>query len=95
MQLGSHIAVAVVQAGGYSSDWTPSLGTSTSHGCGPKKERQKEINNERKKGTDYDCALLGDGCSGLPEPAASPWPGHSHMGPPTQQRAALNMHLFA
>ena len=28
MWLGSHVAVALVQAGSYSSDWTPSLGTS-------------------------------------------------------------------
>ena len=28
MQLGSSVAVAVVQAGSYNSDWTPSLGTS-------------------------------------------------------------------
>ena len=30
-QLGSGVAVAVVQAGGYSSDSTPSLGTSVCH----------------------------------------------------------------
>ena len=35
MQLGSHIAVAVVQAGSYRSDLTPSLGTSICFGCGP------------------------------------------------------------
>ena len=29
MQLGSGVAVAVAQAGNYSSDWTPSLGAST------------------------------------------------------------------
>ena len=33
--------VAVVQAGGYSSDWTPSPGTSTCGGCGPKKTKDK------------------------------------------------------
>ena len=32
--LGSSIAVAVVQAGSYSSDSTPSLGTSICHQCG-------------------------------------------------------------
>ena len=32
MGLGSHIAVAVVQAGSYSSDLTSSLGTSLCHG---------------------------------------------------------------
>ena len=41
MQLGSCVAVAVVQASSYSSDLTPSLGTSICHGCGPKKTRKK------------------------------------------------------
>ena len=36
MWLRSGIAVAVVQASGYSSHSTPSLGT---HGCGPKKKK--------------------------------------------------------
>ena len=36
-QPGSGIAVTVAWAGGYSSDLTPSLGTSICHGCGPKK----------------------------------------------------------
>ena len=35
--LGSGAAVAVVEAGGCSSDSTPSLGTSVCRGCGPKK----------------------------------------------------------
>ena len=35
-QLGSGIAVAVVKAVSYSSDVTPSLGTSICHGGGPK-----------------------------------------------------------
>ena len=44
MPLGSRTAVAVVYAGGYSSDWTPSLGTSICCGCSPKKtERKKKI----------------------------------------------------
>ena len=34
--LGSCIAVAVVEAGSYSSNYTPSLGASTCHWCGPK-----------------------------------------------------------
>ena len=33
MQLRSHVAVVVVQAGSCSSNLTPSLGTSTYHGC--------------------------------------------------------------
>ena len=36
MQLGSGVVVAVVKAGGYSSNWTPSLGTSICCRCGPK-----------------------------------------------------------
>ena len=35
-RLGSHMAVAVANAGSYSSDSTPSLGTFICHGCGPK-----------------------------------------------------------
>ena len=40
MWLGSCIAV-VVYAGSYSSDSTPSLGTSICWGCGPKKQKEK------------------------------------------------------
>ena len=42
MQLGSCVAVAVVQAGGQSSDRTPSLGPSICHGFGPKKTKQNK-----------------------------------------------------
>ena len=37
MWLGSGIAMAVAVAGNYSSDSTPSLGTSICRQCGPKK----------------------------------------------------------
>ena len=37
------VAVAVAQAGSYSSDLTPSLGTSICHGCGPKMTKKKYI----------------------------------------------------
>jgi len=37
MQLRSGVAVALALAGGYSSDLTPSLGTSMCHGSGPRK----------------------------------------------------------
>ena len=40
-QLGPCVAVALVQASGYSSNWTPSLGTSICHSCGPKNKKQK------------------------------------------------------
>ena len=39
--LGSHVAVAVVWAGGYSSNSTPSLGISIYHVCGPKNRTQR------------------------------------------------------
>ena len=39
-QLGSHVAVAVVQAGNCSSDSTPSLGTSMCCRCGPKETKK-------------------------------------------------------
>ena len=45
MRLGSGLAVAVVQAGGYSSDSTPSLGTSICCKCGPKKIKKKKKDN--------------------------------------------------
>lgn len=58
-QLGPGIAVAVVKVGSYSSNLTPSLGTSICHRCGLKKqtnkkkrkrkERRKEGRKERKK----------------------------------------------
>ena len=41
-QIGYCIAVAVGQAGGCSSNSTPSLGTSTCRGCGPKKTEKKK-----------------------------------------------------
>ena len=53
-QLRSDLAVAVVWTGSYSSDFTPSLGTSICSRCGPKKKKKekphltgKETNTER------------------------------------------------
>ena len=48
MQLRSHMAVAVAQSSSYSSDSTPRLGTSTCHGCKPKKTKRpkNKINSE-------------------------------------------------
>ena len=40
--LGSGIAVALVQVGSCSSDWTPSLRTSTYRRCDPKKSKKKK-----------------------------------------------------
>ena len=34
--------MAVAEAGGYSSDWTPSLGTSMCRACGPKKTKNEK-----------------------------------------------------
>ena len=45
-QLGSCVAVALAQAGDYSSDWTPSLGTSIYCGCSPKKTKRQK--NKKK-----------------------------------------------
>ena len=42
MLLGSRIAVAMVQAGSYSSNWTPSLETSLCHTYTPKKRSNKQ-----------------------------------------------------
>ena len=41
-QLRPGVAVAVVSAGSYSSDWTPSLGTSICQECGPKIKGKKK-----------------------------------------------------
>ena len=41
MRLGPGVAVAVVQAGGYSFNWTPSLGPSICE-CSPKKPKKKK-----------------------------------------------------
>ena len=46
IRLGSRVAVAVVSAGRYSSDLTPSLGTSTCYGCGPKNKTEKTKQNK-------------------------------------------------
>ena len=40
--LGFRVAVAVVSALSYSSDSTPSLGTSMCRTCGPKKQRKEK-----------------------------------------------------
>ena len=45
-RLGSGVAVALAKAGGYSSDSTPSLGTSICRGSGP---RNSNNNNNKKE----------------------------------------------
>ena len=49
MRLGSGVAVA--KAGGYSSDWTPSLGTSICHGSGPRKGKKTKKKKKENKTT--------------------------------------------
>ena len=50
-RLKSHVAVALVQAGSYSYDSAPSLGTSICFGCRPKKTKGKKqkTNKQTKK----------------------------------------------
>ena len=40
--LRSGVAMALAQASNYSSDWTPSLGTSICYKCGPMKKKEKK-----------------------------------------------------
>ena len=70
-QLGSHVAVALVWAGGCSSNLTPSLGTSTYRRCGPKKERKTK--QQPKKPT------MSSGRLALPFPPSS---CETHMSRP-------------
>ena len=46
--LGSCVAVAVVQAGSYSSDSTPDLGNSVCCKYGPEKEKEKKKRKEKR-----------------------------------------------
>ena len=48
-RLGSRVAVAVAQARSYSSDSTPSLGTSICCECGPKKQKRKEMTSRSQR----------------------------------------------
>ena len=45
MQLESGVAVAMAQAGSYSSNSTPSWGTSIGYGCSPKKAKENSLRN--------------------------------------------------
>ena len=47
MQLGPSIAVTVVQVGGCSSNYIPSLGTSRCHRCSPRKDKKKKKRYKR------------------------------------------------
>ena len=61
MPLGSHVAVAVALAGGYSSDLTPSLGTSICWGSGPKRQKDKKKTKKTKKNyhREFPCGAVG------------------------------------
>ena len=71
MRLGSGVAVA--KAGSYSSDSTPSLGTSICRGCGPRKDKKSKKKKDprivhiRCTGTNY----IRTGTCDLAAPAAS------------------------
>ena len=49
MRLRSRVAVAVAQAGSYSSNWTPSLGTSICHRSSPRNGKKTKKKEKRKK----------------------------------------------
>ena len=76
MRLGSHVGVAVVEAGSYSSDWIPSLGTSICRECGPKRDKKTKKKKELS---------LEDGLSWvnlkIPQMMASQPPCGSPLGP--------------
>ena len=58
MQLGSHVAVDVVQAGSCSSNSTPSLETSICRECGPK-EKKKNLNLSKRMNWPFQWILKG------------------------------------
>ena len=60
MQVGSGMAVAVVQACDYSSDSAPSLGTSMCPRCGPKKTKTKKETKKQGKGKGL-CSWVSEG----------------------------------
>ena len=60
MRLGSSVAVAVVKAGSYSCNSTPSLGTSICCGHGPKKKKEGDTGEEQDAGkaVDHEFSLV-------------------------------------
>ena len=57
MRPRSHIAVALAKASGYSSNSTPSLGSSICHGSGPRNGKKKK---KRKKKRNKETQVLND-----------------------------------
>ena len=83
-QLGSGIAVPVAEAGSYSSNLTPSLGTSICRGCGPKKQKKKKTKNKKqtnKKNAQVHgkCGLIEGSANFCNIPGRSPAAGWSHL----------------
>ena len=58
-QLGFSVAVAVAQAGSYSSDSTRSLGTSICHWCSPKKTKEKRKKEKKEALWAFSCGAAG------------------------------------
>ena len=42
--------MAMAEVSDHNTNWTPSMGTSINHGCGPKKKKDKKERKERKEG---------------------------------------------
>ena len=60
MRLRSGVAVALAWARGYSSDWTPSLGTSICSRYSPKKTKKKKKKKTKKKKRERDFSIIKD-----------------------------------
>ena len=52
MRLGSHVDVAEVQAGSYSSDLIPNLEISVCLWCGPKRQKTKKLKKGDRENTE-------------------------------------------
>ena len=59
-QLGSGVAVAAVEAGSCSSDWTPSLGTSICYRYNPEREKKKKNTSSSGQNTAGYCQERND-----------------------------------
>ena len=88
-RLGSHIAVAVAQAGSYSSNSTPSLGMSLCHGEALKREREKKKLKKVMKIVNFICIS--------PKKRKDPMPQRLPLCPPSSGQALIyfRLHGFA
>ena len=82
MWLGSHVAVAVVEASSYRSHSTPSLGSSICLRCGPKKTTNKQTKWPRALSTIMNKRCEQPELVGVGGRTASPLDvkTHSHLG---------------